>query len=350
MSAGDILTALGLGGASVANSALTSSSINKITDAQLSANDKAALLYYQGADKQAQAMLEAAGISAEAAMAAAGITKEAYEKAIAQQQEAMAYQKEMYGEAKKFQQPFYKAGKWALKELKSMMKEWDGSVEAYEKSPYYDFIKNETIGALDSSAASKGKLQSGAQQQAIMQYGKDLASTDYDNWLQRYYDSLVPYQYMTGLGQNSANALTSAAIGNGNAVASTYGNISNLMGRSGEAQANYTNQAGNAQAQGVAGAGDVYGNLYNNLARLETDRGDISAYGEVGKANSTTNALNQIGGILGQYGAPIINAAAEWLTPSPSPSASTAPVSATNVEIPEAYANASQNWLSEYYL
>lgn len=340
----DILTVLGIAGGTALASGGTSDAIDSATNSQLDSNTAAALLYKEGADTQAAAILEAAGISAGAAKEAAGIAKDYYDQAIAQQEKALGYQKEMYSEAKSYQEPFYQSGQWALTELKDMMQNWDGSVEAYEKSPYYDWIQEETLKGLDQSASAKGKLQSGAQQDAVMQYSKDLASTDYDNYLTRYYQSLSPYQYMAGMGQSSANALSSAATSNANNATNIYGNMSNLLGSSGQTQANYTNQAGSAQAAGVADAGAVHGNMYNTLAGLERERGDISAYGDIQQANNTSNTLGNIGGMIGYVAEPVMNAVSGWFGGGDSSSPNIGGITPD-----DAYTQSSKNFLADLY-
>lgn len=80
-------------------------------------------------------------------------------------------------------------------------------------SPGYQFRMDEGIGALDKSAAARGRLRSGAQNKAITRYAQGVASDEFGNYTNR-------LSQMAGLGagvaQNSAqNSLNSAAnIGN----------------------------------------------------------------------------------------------------------------------------------------
>ena len=357
MATSDIINLLGLSTATLANSSSTSDAIDSITRTQTDAIDKAGSLYEQGAGVESEAILRAAGISADAAREAGLIASEYYDKALAQQDSSMDYQQKMLGMAVDAQQPFYNQGTWALQELRQMMESWDSSPEAYERSPYYDFIQSETIKGLDQSAASKGKLLSGAQDEAVMGYSKDLASTDYDNWINRYYQSLSPYQTLASMGQGAANQITNAAMNSGNAVAGVYNNKSNLLADQGQTLAGYTNQAGNAEAQGESAAGAVQGDLFSQLAGLETDRGDVSAYGQVNQANNDTNTVNALAGVAGQFLEPTVNAVGDFVSNWLSTPSSTNIEPAAAVSVPDSYwdasdsfANENINALSRYYL
>jgi hypothetical protein len=112
--------------------------------------------------------------------------------------------------AKKMQQPFYEAGHWALDWLKNALAQGPGE---YEQSPYYNFLLEEGTRGLERGAAARGKQFSGAEQKALTGYGQNLAKTDYQTWLGNWYQSLTPYQSLAGMGQTSANQLTSGLTG-----------------------------------------------------------------------------------------------------------------------------------------
>jgi hypothetical protein len=105
------------------------------------------------------------------------------------------------------------------------------------KFGYQEFVENPTL----KMASATGKLRSGATQKALTRYASDYASTKYDNFLSRYYDSLKPYQSMAGVGQTTAsqNAQNAMVTGQnvaqgqmaaGNARASGYVNTANAIG------------------------------------------------------------------------------------------------------------------------
>ena len=261
--------------------------IENIENAQTSAIDAASGFWAQAAESQASAAIQAAGISASAYKKAAGIMSEAYDKGI-------AYQKEMYAEARNNNDNWIKAGKWAVSELKSKMQEFDGSPESYEESPYFDWLQTETINALDKSASSRGKLESGAQQKAVMEYGKNMASTDYDSWLNRYYQSLTPYQTMAEQGRAAAATLTAAGNSTANAV-------SNLYGQQGQAVGSGITNAANATAAGTLGAASANSNYLNQMGNAMIDAGDIRAssyVNQMNQDNANTNSLYQLGGMV----------------------------------------------------
>jgi hypothetical protein len=94
--------------------------------------------------------------------------------------------------------------------------------EDFVKDPGYDWRLNEGYNALNSSAAARGGLQSGAALKAATRYGQDYASNEYTNAYNRWnndragiYNKLAG---MSGAGQTSANT-----IGN---YAGQYGNSS----------------------------------------------------------------------------------------------------------------------------
>lgn len=65
-----------------------------------------------------------------------------------------------------------------------------------QNTPGYNFVRDQGIKALDASAASRGMLRSGNQEQAVQQYGTNLANT----YMQDYIKNLVQQQQF---GQNA---------------------------------------------------------------------------------------------------------------------------------------------------
>jgi len=124
----------------------------------------------------------------------------------------------------------------------------------FQADPGYAFRMSEGMKALERSAASRGGLLSGATLRGIQRYGQDLASQEYTNAFNRYQaertGTLNPLQSLAGTAQTSANTLGQQA--------GQYGaNVSNILGAYGSsAQANALN-AGNAQASGYIGLGNV---------------------------------------------------------------------------------------------
>lgn len=114
----------------------------------------------------------------------------------------------------------------------------------YTESPSYNWLLTEGVEALDKSAASRGRLRSSAQEDRIMQFGQNLASTDYQNYLNNLFR-------LAGLGGSAASSMAATGTQYGSGIAQSH-----LYG--GEARASgYINQAnilGNLLSQGSEGA------------------------------------------------------------------------------------------------
>jgi len=147
-------------------------------------------------------------------------------------------QQNQYMQTRADMYPWLNRGEWAGGELASKISKGPGE---YEKSPYYDFLQKEGVKTREMGAASKGMLESGAEQKELTRFGEGLASQDYDTWLNRWYQSLTPYQSMSGLGQT------------------TGGQLGALGAQSAQAQGNFLNQAGQMQAAGYLGAANAMG-------------------------------------------------------------------------------------------
>jgi len=140
-------------------------------------------------------------------------------KAAEAQKQAAALQYMMYQQQRADTAPWREAGESALNQLSQMVQRGPGE---FTESPDYQWRVGEGVKALERGAAARGSQLSGAEQKALMKFGQDYASTDYDNFLRRYYASLQPYSALSGLGQASTHALipagTQAAQLAGNAL------------------------------------------------------------------------------------------------------------------------------------
>lgn len=126
-----------------------------------------------------------------------------------------------------------------------------GKVEAgpgeFTTSPGYEFRVQEGLNAIQQSAAGKGKLLSGQTLKGIEEFGQNIASNEYDNWLRQWYNSLVPYQNLAGLGgQISAQG------------AQIYGNYASQAGQA-------IGQAGLYNAAAMYGMGQTMGNTMTSM-------------------------------------------------------------------------------------
>lgn len=132
----------------------------------------------------------------------------------------------------------------------------DSSLEAFRRSPDYQVALKEGIRARDLSAASKGNLLSGGQEKRIAEYGSELASLKFGEYMDRLFK-------LSGMGQN-------AAAGQGAAAQSAGSSLSQLALGTGEAQASGYVGAGNAISDAASGLG-------SNLAYIAM-RKNPSAY------------------------------------------------------------------------
>lgn len=119
------------------------------------------------------------------------------------------------------------------------------SLEAFQRSPDYQFALQSGIGALENSQAARGLLRSGSTLRGITQFGQDLASQQFGN-------------YRGALGQL-------ASIGAG--AASGSGQLAM--------------ERGQAQASGIVGAGNAFAGALGSLgnyAMMQQQQGQQQAF------------------------------------------------------------------------
>ncbi|KKN77951.1 hypothetical protein LCGC14_0355160 [marine sediment metagenome] len=125
----------------------------------------------------------------------------------------------------------------------TMGERYGTAMSRFKTSPGYEFRLSEGLKALDRSAASRGRLMSGATIKGAQEYGQGVASQEYG----QYYNRLAS---MAGLGQTSA--AQGAAAG------------SAAAGQIGGAQM----YAGAARASGYGAQANAWSNAGNQLAYL----------------------------------------------------------------------------------
>jgi hypothetical protein len=90
----------------------------------------------------------------------------------------------------------------------------------YLNSTGYNFQLNQGINAINASAAAKGLLQSGGTAKALSQYGQNLASTTFGNYLQQLTNLAGSSQNQAAMGQTALAQIGGAgSMGGGNASA-----------------------------------------------------------------------------------------------------------------------------------
>ena len=161
----------------------------------------------------------------------------------------------------------------------------DFGMSDFEADPGYAFRLSEGIKALDSSAAARGGLLSGNTLRGALKYGQDAASQEYTNAFNRYQlnrrNQLEPLETMLGVGQRSANTLTSAAGTRGE----------NLMSNS--------YQLGNVQAAGEIARGNAMTRMTGGI----TDALGGFNYGGFGGGGQSYAMQNNIGPYSSSYNA-----------------------------------------------
>ena len=135
------------------------------------------------------------------------------------------------------QAPWRKTGQQALTKLmgkNGLMTKGPGE---FTKSPGYEFRKTEGEDAVKNYLSASGLSTGGPGMEGIVKYNQDYATSDYDNFLARYSQSLNPWLSMAGAGQVSAGNASSAITNTGN-------NVADNQIRAGDARASgYINSA-----------------------------------------------------------------------------------------------------------
>ncbi|WP_257222395.1 DNA transfer protein p32 [Acinetobacter sp. YH12200] len=206
-----------------------------------------ALLGYNSSKKQAKAATQAADTQAEATRYASDM------------------QKDMFNEVRADQKPYMQAGTTALDQLMGQMGPNGFFNQTYSgqdiySDPSYQFRLNEGLNAVQSGAAAQGGLLSGATQKALMNYGQQSASQEYQNAYNRHStDQTNQYNRLSnlvGVGQN-------AAAGVGNAGMQTSQAMANNTMAGASARADGITGAASARAKGmeglIGGAGSLAG-------------------------------------------------------------------------------------------
>ena len=137
---------------------------------------------------------------------------------------AAELQYQQYQDTVKRQKPFYDVGVNALPELVNASKYTNFGMDQFKADPGYAFRLSEGQKALERSAAARGGLLSGGTGKALERFGQDYGSQEYTNAFNRYQAErqarLGPLQSLTGMGQTTAQQLSTA----GQNMATNVGN------------------------------------------------------------------------------------------------------------------------------
>jgi hypothetical protein len=198
---------------------------------------------------------------------AAGKAADAQKDAAAQQAQV---QWDMYQQQREDQAPWRDAGNSALNSLIVRLGLDGGkgglldsfSQQDFEGDPGYQWRMQQGQKGIESSAAARGGLLSGAAGKAISQYNQNFASNEYNNAYNRF-------------NQNQANIFNRLA-----AIAGVGQQATNQLGQAGQ---NYAANTGNALQYGGTARASGYANQANALS---SGLGSISG-GLIGYGNAT---------------------------------------------------------------
>lgn len=129
----------------------------------------------------------------------------------------LAQQKEFADQQRADLEPWREYGAQALTQLQKGIVDGSyipGNNFDFTADPGYQFRLQEGINAMDASASARGRLRSGAQDEAINRYGQNFASEEYANAYARdANEKATKYNILSqasGVGQNSASGQASA--------------------------------------------------------------------------------------------------------------------------------------------
>jgi len=168
-----------------------------------------------------------AGAVVTSAVLGSQASKSAASTQAAAAEQGTAAQERMFQKQIELQEPWRQAGIGALNKLIPLTDYQKFGTAQFQADPGYAFRLAEGQKALERSAAARGGLLSGATGKALTRYGQEMGSQEYQNAFNRYQAEraaqLQPLQSLAGLGQTSANTLTSAAGQMGSNIAEGLG-------------------------------------------------------------------------------------------------------------------------------
>ena len=159
----------------------------------------------------------------------------------------------MYYQTREDLEPYMKTGEKGLQDYYNLLTKGPGK---FTKDPGYDFRLGEGEKAIDRASSAGGSFFSGKRGKALVEYGQEFASNEYDKFMNRYYKKLDAYGNLMNVGQASAARV-------GAAGQTAVGQSANIQTGAAQARASsYVNQGdiwGNAITQGGAQLADYAG-------------------------------------------------------------------------------------------
>lgn len=209
----------------------------------------------------AAAMVGAAAVGTAGSAYASKKSSKAAKTQAASADRASQIQQENFEQTRKDLMPYKQAGDTSLSQLMGQMTPDGYFNQTYTgqdiySDPSYQFRLQQGQDAIQSSAAAKGGLLTGATLKALQNYGQESASQEYSNAYNRFNaDQTNRYNRLSnlvGIGQNAA-----AQVGNAGA-------------QTAQAVANNTMAGANSIAAGQVASANNWANTANNLGSMAT--------------------------------------------------------------------------------
>jgi hypothetical protein len=206
----------------------------------------------------AAAIIGSALIGGAASVAGANAASEGATKAAQAQVQAnrdtIKSQEKIFEQTRADAAPWRDAGIAALKQISDGIANgsFDPSKFDFEADPGYEFRRAEGEKAIERSQAARGNVLSGAAGKALLRYGQDYASNEYDR----------AYARAAGAKATNFNVLSSVA-GTGQVANQQIAQSRDSMGN---VIANANTNMGNALATGYNSAGQYKASMYGNVA------------------------------------------------------------------------------------
>lgn len=148
-------------------------------------------------------------------------------------------QLEIFNQIRDDNAPFREGGYGAYGALQGLLGLGDPAqgqqaFQQYQDSTGYQFRLGQGIQAIDRGAAARGGLNSGATMKALAQYGQNIGSQEFGNYLNQLQGVIAPGQQALNqnaqAGQNYANANSNNNWNAANARGSAYGQMGRAAG------------------------------------------------------------------------------------------------------------------------
>ena len=217
-----------------------------------------------------------AGATIYASSQAAGASQAATQAATDAQRQALGTEWAIFQQNREDYAPWREVGKYGLGKLIPMIEAGPGKFVPEEQPGYKFGFKNFIEKPYLSAQSAKGKRLSGETVKGLTKYASDYAETAYNNFLNRYYQTLTPFQSLAGLGMTATSGTVNAGTQAGQQIAAGQTQIGNIQAQNALNLGNIYSGAG----LGIAGMGQSGIQNYMNYLTLKK-------LGVVGNTSST---------------------------------------------------------------